>query len=172
MSTTTVERLPRDDQRTPEDWRTFLLPQLDARALEAELYELYYDGRHPLQFATSKFREAFGALFGAFADNWCQIVVDAAVERLRIVGFRTSTAVSDQAWELWQENALDVQSVIAHTEAGKNGRAFLLVDPNDGEPLITVEHASQVIVAHDPANRQNRLAALKRWLGDDGYQYL
>jgi hypothetical protein len=172
VSTTTVERLPRDDQRTPEDWRTFLLPQLDARALEAELYELYYDGRHPLQFATSKFREAFGALFGAFADNWCQIVVDAAVERLRIVGFRTSTAVSDQAWELWQENALDVQSVIAHTEAGKNGRAFLLVDPNDGEPLITVEHASQVIVAHDPANRQNRLAALKRWLGDDGYQYL
>jgi hypothetical protein len=170
----TIERLPQEDQRTPEDWRSFLLPQLDTRAQEAELYELYYDGRHPLQFATSKFREAFGALFGAFADNWCQIVVDAAVERLRVVGFRVTGNVSDQAWELWQANALDVQSVIAHTEAGKNGRAFLLVDPNgDGDdPLITVEHASQMIVAHDPANRQERLAALKRWLGDDGFQYL
>lgn len=168
----TEQRLPRDDERTPDDWRNFLLPLLDDRALEAELYEAYYDGRHPLQFATSKFREAFGALFAAFADNWCQIVVDAAVERLRVVGFRVTGDVSDQAWALWQANALDVQSVIAHTEAGKNGRAFLLVDPNDGEPLITVEHASQVIVAHDPANRRRRLAAIKRWLGDDGFQYL
>jgi hypothetical protein len=168
----TVARLPREAQRTPEDWRGFLLPQLDHRALEAEFYESYYDGRHPLQFATSKFREAFGALFSAFADNWCQIVVDAAVERLRVVGFRVNEKVADEAWALWQANGLDVESVIAHTEAGKNGRAFLLVDPNEGEPLITVEHASQVIVAHDPANRRHRLAAAKRWLGDDGFQYL
>jgi hypothetical protein len=166
------QRLPREAQRTPESWRDFLLPQLNLRAAEAAVYEGYYDGRHPLQFATSKFREAFGALFSAFADNWCQIVVDAAVERLRVVGFRVADGVSEQAWALWQENALDVESVIAHTEAGKNGRAFLLVDPNDGEPLITVEHASQVIVAEDPANRRNRLAALKRWLGSDGYVYL
>jgi hypothetical protein len=165
-------RLPRAAQRTPDDWRGFLLTQLNLRAVDAEFYESYYDGRHPLQFATSKFREAFGALFSAFADNWCQIVVDAPVERLRIVGFRVDAGVSEDAWALWQANGLDVESVIAHTEAGKNGRAFLLVDPNAGEPMITVEHASQVIVAHDPANRRRRLAALKRWLGDDGYQYL
>lgn len=169
---TIATRLPRAAERTPEDWRNFLLPVLDVRAEQASWYEAYYDGRHPLQFATSKFREAFGALFSAFADNWCQIVVDAAVERLRVVGFRVTGNVSDDAWALWQANALDVESVVAHTEAGKNGRAFLLVDPNGGEPLITVEHASQVLVATDPGNRRNRLAAIKRWLGDDGYQYL
>jgi hypothetical protein len=58
--------------------------------------------------------------------------------------------------------------VIAHTEAGKCGRVFLLVDPNDGDPRITIEHAGQVVVAHDPGDRRKRLAALKRWLGDDG----
>ena len=47
------------------------------------MLEAYYDGEHPLQFATAKFREAFGNLFSAFADNWCEIVVDAPVERLR-----------------------------------------------------------------------------------------
>jgi hypothetical protein len=173
VSTTLQTWLPRELERTPDDWRDFLLPTLDVREAEAKLFEAYYSGNHPMQFATSKFREAFGALFHAFADNWCQIVVDAAVERLRIVGFRVNDGVSDQAWELWQDNSLDVQSVIAHTEAGKNGRAFLLVSPNnDGDPLITVEHASQVLVAHDPANRRNRLAAIKRWLGDDGFQYL
>lgn len=136
------------------------------------MYEAYYDGLHPLQFATSKFREAFGVLFGAFADNWCQIVVDAPVERLKVVGFQVEGSPSDEAWEIWQQNALDVESVIAHTEAGKCGRSFLLVDPNEGEPRITVEHCSQMIVAHDPGDRRCRLAALKRWLGDDGYVYL
>jgi hypothetical protein len=165
--------LPRDDERTPEDWLAWLTPLLTLQAMEAQLYEAYYNGQHPLQFATSKFREAFGTLFGAFADNWCQIVVDAAVERLRITGFRAEggDTLSDAAWSIWQENGLDAESVIAHTEAGKSGHAFLLVDPNDGEPLITVEHATQVVVARDPANRRNRLAALKRWKGDDGFGY-
>ena len=63
--------------------------------------------------------------------------------------------------------------MIAHTEAGKCGRCYLLVDPNDGDgPRITVEHPAQVIVALDPGDRRKRLAALKRWLGDDGYHYV
>ena len=140
-----------------------------------QLYEDYYDGLHPLQFATTKYREAFGTLFNAFADNWCQIVVDAAVERLNVVGFQVGGNPSTEAWDIWQTNALDVESVIAHTEAGKAGRSFLLVDPNEGSddgPRITVEHASQVIVAVDPGDRRKRLAALKWWLGDDGYAYM
>jgi Phage portal protein, SPP1 Gp6-like len=163
---------PRLAERTPEDWRDLLLDELDERAAESALYEDYYDGRHPLQFATSKYREAFGALFGAFADNWCQIVVDAPVERLKVIGFRVNGGVDEDAWSIWQQNALDVESVIAHTEAGKCGRCFLLVDPNEGEPRITVEHPAQMIVAHDPGDRRKRLAAVKRWLGDDGFQYL
>lgn len=178
MSTYTTDLVlraaPRLAQRTPLDWRDLLIAKLNTRAVEAAVFEDYYDGRHPLQFATSKFREAFGTLFGAFADNWCQIVVDAPVERLKIVGFRVNdaTQASEDAWAIWQANSLDVESVIAHTEAGKCGRAFLLVDPSQkDEPRITVEHASQIVVANDPGDRRKRLAALKRWLGDDGYVY-
>jgi hypothetical protein len=164
---------PRLSERTPLDWRTLLLARLNVRATEVDLFESYYDGAHPLQFATSKYREAFGNLFGAFADNWCQLVVDAPVERLKIVGFRTSKGddANEDAWAIWQRNSLDVESVIAHTEAGKTGRCYLLVDPNDGEPRITVEHGGQMIVAHDPGDRRKRLAALKRWKGDDGFAY-
>src|SRR5215471_3885267 len=168
---TALAVLPRLAARTPLDWRDWLQSTLNTRALEAAVYGDYYDGRHPLQFATSKFREAFGTLFAAFSDNWCQIVVDAPVERLKVVGFRVGSSVSDQAWSIWQDNHLDSQSVIAHTEAGKCGRAFLLVDPNDGDPKITVEHASQMVVVTDPGDRQTRLAALKRWAGEDGYAY-
>ncbi len=166
-----VLALPRATERNPLQWRDLLLGRLATQGELVALYEAYYDGRHPLQFATSKYREAFGSLFGAFADNWCQIVVDAAVERLQVIGFNVGGEPSEDAWAIWQANALDVESVIAHTEACKTGHAFLLVDPNDGDPRITVEHPGQVVLATDPGNRRERLAALKRWSGDDDYEY-
>jgi SPP1 Gp6-like portal protein len=160
-------------QRTPDDWLAILGARLDAQATRAAVPEAYYNGDHPLQFASTKFREAFGSLFQAFADNWCEIVVDAPVERLRVIGFRQrgrEGALTD-AWDIWQANGLDMDSVTAHTEAGKAGTAYLLVDPNDGDPRITVEHAAQMIVAADPGDRRRRLAALKRWQADDGRLY-
>lgn len=158
-------------ERSADNWRDLLCSRLDVQAELVAVPSMYYDGDHPLQFATSKFKEAFGNLFHAFADNWCPIVVDAPVERLQLVGFRVDDDDDSEAWDIWQANRLDVESVIAHTEAGKCGMAYLLVDPGDGEPRITVEHPSQVIVAHDPGNRRERLAALKRWAGDDGRLY-
>jgi hypothetical protein len=170
---TTAGALPRIAERTASDWLAILSARLDAQITRVAIPEAYYNGDHPLQFATSKFKEAFGNLFSAFADNWCPLVVDAPVERLQIVGFRTTDTpeADNAAWDIWQRNALDVESVIAHTEAGKCGTAYLLVDPNNGDPLITVEHATQMVVAYDPGNRRHRLAALKRWRGDDGYLY-
>jgi hypothetical protein len=164
---------PRRGARTPAAWLATLERQLDRQAFECAEYERYYEGDHPLAFATAKFREAFGLLLEEFADNWCEIVVDAPVERLAVVGFRFGEEDDgdDDAWGIWQRNNLDAESVIAHTEAGKCGKAYLLVDPNRGDPRITVEHASQVIVACDPSNRRRRLAALKRWVEDDGYWY-
>jgi hypothetical protein len=153
------------------DYLSVLNRRLDVQAMAVAIPEAYYNGHHPLQFATSKFKEAFGSLFSAFADNWCPIVVDAPVERLRVIGFRYGDDVSVDAWAIWQANALDVESVIAHTEAGKCGASYLLVDPNGGDPRITVEHAAQCIVMTDPGDRRKRLAALKRWQGDDGYIY-
>jgi hypothetical protein len=44
---------------------------LDVRATRIQRFQEYYDGRQRLAFATSKFRQAFGSLFGAFADNFC-----------------------------------------------------------------------------------------------------
>lgn len=141
-----------------------------------ELFEDYYAGRHRLAFATLKFRQSFGWLFNALADNWCQIVVDAPVERLFVEGFRfgEGTAANTDAWSIWQANSLDSESVMAHTEAVKDGRAYLLVAPKqqgDDFPRITVEHASQMIVQHASGDRRTRLAALKKWRDDDGFDY-
>lgn len=142
-----------------------LCRQLDRQAAEALIFDGYYYGAHPLQFATSKFREAFGGLFSEFADNWCPVVVDSSSERLAIQGFRFGSegyAGDQAAWEIWQANNLDADSGIAHTEAIKTGHAFIIVDAGD-PPRITVESPCEVTIAYEPGNRRKRAAALKRW---------
>jgi len=62
--------------------------KLNNRQVTLQRLSDYYDGRHRLAFTSEKFREAFGGMFSAFADNWCPLVVDAVEERLNVQGFR------------------------------------------------------------------------------------
>jgi hypothetical protein len=157
---------------TDVEWRDALDYQLEMRRPELDLYSAYYDGEHRLQFMTSKYKEAFGDLFEAFADNWCQLVVDIAVERLAVIGFRFGEDEADEeAWAIWQENNLDARQIAAHTDAVKLGTSYLLVGPPTsagGEAVITVESAEQCITAHDPSDRRHRLAGLKKWRDEMG----
>ena len=156
-------------------WLNRLCDALDAQTKKVAVYEAYFSGSHPLQFATSKFRETFGSLFSEFADNWCPVVVDSSSERLQVAGFRfgneggteAAYAGDRDAWDIWQQNYLDADSGLAHIEAIKTGNAYVIVDAGN-PPRITVEHPSEVIVAFEPGNRRKRVAALKRWLDFDG----
>ncbi|CAB4604743.1 unannotated protein [freshwater metagenome] len=107
----------------------------------------------------------------AVNDNWCQLVVSAVEERLDVEGFRVGqeTAADTRAWEIWQANRLDEDSQIAHTEALKLGEAHAIVwrPQPDQMPVITIEHPMHVCVELDPANRSNRLAAVKAWRDED-----
>lgn len=162
---------------TPAAWLSSLEAQLIAQQKAIQVYEDYYAGRHRLTYITRQFRESFGAMFKSLAINWCKLPVDAAVNQLEVWGFRfgDSTEANTEAWDIWQANDLDAGSLMAHTEAGKDGAAALLVAPparGSQWPQITVEHASQVAIAVDSANRNLRLAALKKWRDEeDGYDY-
>jgi hypothetical protein len=158
--------------RTDEQWRDQLLAALAERWPRLDLWSRYYKGDHRLQFATSKFREAFGEMLEEFATNWCALVVDVCAERLAVQGFNFGGDDSDDdAWAIWQANNLDAGSLTLHTEAIKNETAYLIVGPpqeDGGQPTITVESPYQVICAHDPADRRRRLAALKLYVDIDG----
>jgi hypothetical protein len=60
---------------TPAAWLALLEKRLDARWARMHVLDEYFEGRHPMAFATSQFREAFGSLLATMSDNWCQIVV-------------------------------------------------------------------------------------------------
>ncbi len=161
---------------TPAAWLARLEAQLERQQRAIKQADDYYDGRHRLAFATARFRQTFGSLFTALQSNWCPGVVDAAVDRLAVQGFRfgDEDKADKEAWDIWQANNLDSESIIAHTEAVKLGAAYIMVAPvpsGGTYPQITIEHPSQVCVEYSAANVQHRLAAFKKWRGEDGYDY-
>lgn len=156
-------------------WLDRLGRALDARANRIAVYEDYYQGRHRLAFQSSKFRESFGALFQAFADNFCGLVVDAVEERMHVEGFRMggegTQEADDETWAAWQDNNLDSLSSMAHLDALVKGVSYVMVGPNpksDGNPLITVESALSVITEASFESARHIRAGMKRWVGDDG----
>lgn len=129
-------------------------------------YRDYYEGKHRLAFSTVKFREAFGALFSAYSENVCGVVVNSLVERLAVEGFRigNSRSADDDAWRIWQHNNLDAEMPIGFREAAICGEVNLLVGPPMGSeadvPSITIEDPLESVVVVD---RRRRVVALKRW---------
>lgn len=171
-------------QQTPGGWLAFLEGKLDEQILACKDPSDYYDGRQRLAFATAKFREAFARYFPPLANNWMKLVVSAPVSRLVIQGFRFEPdpskpswdqEIDNDAWAMWQASNLDTGSMQVHTEAVKLGVGYVLVSPPaDGRrwPRLTPEHPTQCYVYSDPADRSNRIAAIKRWVDDvDGYAY-
>ncbi len=157
---------------SPEWWLARLLARLDARRTDLETFEAYYDGHQPLAFASQKFRDAFGSRFREFSSNFMSLVVDAPAERLEVQGFRFADAEGDaDIWRrIWQENDLDAGSQLAHTEALMKGVAYAIVEPSpDGVPVVTVEDPLDCVVETAAKDRHERVAALKRWVDDEGH---
>lgn len=161
------------DVGSPLWWLRELESRLHEQQTNASPFLDYYDGNQPISsITTQKYREAFAKLVSAICDNWCPIVVDAVEERLHVEGFRFGDRQGDQdAWDIWQRNFLDADSEIVHSVALVAGSASVMVWPGeDGEPEITVEHPTQMIVVHEPGRRRRRTAALKLW-EDAGTEY-
>jgi hypothetical protein len=175
MSSVELSTRSNDPRTDPEQLRDTMLEALAARQTALARFDSYYRGDHKLLFATVKFRETFGLLFSAFSDNWCDLVVDASAERLRVDGFRfggKDEQADADAWELWQRNGLDAESELAHTDAIKLGAAYALVYPDDGgEPGIQLESPTNAIVLVDPAQGRKRLAGLRDWVDEWGAEH-
>lgn len=125
----------------------------------------YYDGEHPLLFASPEFSSKTGGLFDGFADNWCSIVPNTTVERLRPLGFRLEDGTLDKvAGKAWKLSHCDIEVGLALKEALIAGSAFALVWKPDGTNTeITFEHPSNALVEYVPGRRRVRAAGLKVW---------
>jgi hypothetical protein len=143
--------------------------QLDKRAAIINRYWDYYRGEVHVLYATAKWRQHFGRLLSEISDNWCEVVVDSAVERLRLTGFRfgADDVADEKAWAIWQGSYLDADQVEAHEECGVSSMCYLLVEPpgEDGDlPRISPLSPLEAITLNAPNDRRHRLAGYRRYV--------
>lgn len=130
-------------------------------ANDLSLLNGYYDGEIRLASMGVSLPPQMAQL--ATVINWPRMYVDSLEERLDIEGFRIAgqPGLDDRLWDWWQQNDLDNESSLGHTEALVTGRAYIVVGFNDedpGTPIITVE-TQRALTAHvDPRTRKVREA--------------
>ena len=163
--------MPELQRGSVEWWLHRLNGMLTERKKRLKLRADYYEGQHPLIFATDRFKEAFAGMVQPYADNFTARIVDATAERLAIDGIRIGTdeQATDEAWRIWNANRMDLLSSIMFREVLVKSEASVIVwaGRDRATPRITVEDPMQVIVETSAGDRLERLAALKRWTEGD-----
>jgi hypothetical protein len=144
----------------------------DTRQKQYRWARRYYDGDHRLTFATEKFRNVFGQLFTALADNLCPAVVDSVSDRLRVDGVDPSDtgeqAAADAAWEIWKRNRMDVRAPETHHESLLTGDGYALVWPDEAnQAVIWSIPACDMAVSYDPNKPGLIRRAARVWHDED-----
>ena len=139
--------------------------RLTKRAAEIDLHESYYRGKQPLTFATKEWLKANRERYKSFSDNWCGVVVHTEAERLDPIGITgIDKSHSTQLWDTLRFNNFDAQFSQGIITALATGRCFVSVwGDHNGEPIVSVEHPSQVEIEYGWEHRRSRTAALKTW---------
>ena len=148
----------------------YLVNSLNSCRPTLERYDAYLEGEQPIRFLAPALQREFGDRITALILNFPRMIVDGAVPRLRIEGFRyAGDSSGDQAlWDVWQANDMDEQSNQAHTDSLGLSRSYVIVgsgDSPDDHPVVTVESPLQVYAQRDPRTRRV-IRAVKRW--DEG----
>ncbi|MEU5974299.1 phage portal protein [Streptomyces sp. NPDC047315] len=154
---------------TPLQMTQRLYRKLKRRGHRVRRWSNYYEGKHPLLFASPEFSTQTGDLFDDFSDNWCRTVTQATAERLRPLAFRLEDGSIDKiAGQAWKRSGCHVEVNLALLEALISGRSYALVWKPDGvRTEITFEKPSAAIVEYVPGRRRLRAAGLKVWQDHD-----
>lgn len=168
-----------DPSLDPLDWALRALRDHRRQRAYATAYR-YYDGEHPMMFATEKFRTVFGKTLREVADNLCPAVVDSVSDRLRVTGIAPvegegTADLANHAWKIWQRNRMDVRAPETHHEALLAGDGYALVWPNRAgdQAVIWSIPACEMAVSYDPNEPGWIRRAARLWHDeDDGVAHL
>ena len=147
-----------------------LYQKLLAQREKVERFDDYYEGKHPLKFASREWADFHKNRYQEFADNWCGVVVDALNERLRVSDLRVTQDSSNEERALWaamQRAEFAIQSSQGFLQTITSSTSSALVWPDrDGTPTLAWEHPSEMYVRHEAATGR-ATAALKAWTDDE-----
>lgn len=99
--------------------------------------------------------------------NVLTLVLDAFVQNLSVVGYRTSQDEANaEAWSLWQANQMDARQAEIHHSAVKYGVGYVVVAPNESRELVFKPRSPRQLIAvyEDPQIDRWPQYALELWV--------
>lgn len=92
----------------------------------------YYDGDHPVQYATRQLAGVFSNLNAKWSENWCAVVVDSLLERLTLEGFSMAdTSAAADVEQLWAAENADLDAERIHKAVSVCGESYLIVEEDE-----------------------------------------
>lgn len=130
----------------------------------------YLNGQQPLKFATASWSKFHAERFKGFSDNWCGVVANTPVRRLRIDGIRIGEDLDPLSkderdlFDDWKRNDLDTFSKQGFLMSVAATRSYTItwIDEKSKAPVTTWETPLEVTMEWDATGRR-ALAALKVW---------
>ncbi len=182
----TLLRIPLDPSvlESPDWWLLQLERSLLQKRTQLQRLADYAVGMSPLMDIAPAARDAYIDFQRRARTNFAGLSVDVMLDRIHVAGIRTGAQGDDYgdqlAWEWWQANQLDADSIALHRSVFEMGEAFAIVgdvDPEIGAPLVTIEDPRYIAIARDPRRRRQVRVALKifrdEWTNrDHGYLYM
>lgn len=149
-----------------------LYAELRGRRPDVTRRESYHNGDQPLCYASDEFKKFHGERFRGYSDNWCGVVGSAAPELTEFSAIHLGDDdedLSDAERSLlrdWNINDGQAKSAQGFLSSAVTARSFAMVwGDEDEEPVLTWEHASQVIIGYHDSGRQRDM--LKAWVVGD-----
>jgi hypothetical protein len=158
-----------------------LCEELDRRTARHNLVKSYVrrtEGGLPVPRAVAqmKRKNSYRDLMSISTSPWGKLIVNSKLDRLEVTGIDTGDKDADaRIWrDVWQANAMDLESRLAHRAALLDGRSHAVVWADaDGNPEVSLDDVTQMVVQYREGSRRHRVAALRRWAeGDETFATL
>lgn len=133
----------------------------------------YYTGEPPLPVGAEACRPIYAAIIRRARMQYAELVVDAMLHRLRMLGVRSGSDHDvdgdNLARDIAAANDLGVQQSDLNAYTLTMGDGYVIVGEPDesGFPVITVEDPRTMVSLHDPARTRIMRAAMKVYRDDD-----
>lgn len=136
-----------DNDMSPGSPRWYLsrmTQRLLSRQFRYDRLERYAQGDHDLPNGDKRYVVALRELQRKCRTNYCELVIKAVTERMRVIGFQfgPDQQVDEEAKAFWYYNDMEVQSQVAILMAATFGDAYMMVTPpeedDNAEAEITI----------------------------------
>jgi hypothetical protein len=133
----------------------------------------YYDGNHPLHYSTDRLRRIFSKIDVRFVENWLQVVVDSALDRIRLQRFSVTgdDNLEDQLNRIFVDSELNLDSYDCHLASLITGEGFIIVwdGETQGDDVEAYYNDPRMVhVEYLASNPRVKKFAAKMFPGEDG----